>query len=79
LISRNISIPEISDAFTKNDFIKLGSEKLGMNQPELTLYLWNNYQPSKIWYLYSGIAVLAVILLWAYNRFIVRGNQISAT
>jgi proton-dependent oligopeptide transporter, POT family len=79
LISRNISIPEISDAFTKNDFIKFGSEKLGMNQPELTLYLWNNYQPSKIWYLYSGIAVLAVILLWAYNRFIVRGNQISAT
>jgi len=79
LTSKGISIPDISETFTKNDLVKLAGEKLGLNNSELTLYLWNHYQPSKIWYLYSGVAMLAVILLWLYNRFIVKGNQITAT
>jgi hypothetical protein len=79
LTSKGISIPEISETFTKKDLVKFAGEKLGLENSELTLYLWNHYQPSKIWYLYSGVALLAVVLLWLYNRFIVKGNQITAT
>lgn len=69
---RGISIPEISDTFSKNDFIQQASIQMGMSNQELTHFLWQNYQPSSIWIIYSGVAVLAVVLLWLYNRFIIR-------
>lgn len=68
---RGISMPELSDEFSKNDYFLMASEKMGMTVRELTNYLWATYNPSDIWYIYSGVAVLAVILLWLYDRFII--------
>jgi hypothetical protein len=34
-------------------------------------FLWTNYHPSNIWYIYSGVAFSAVVLLWVYDRFII--------
>ena len=70
LAARNISLPEISEEVTKNDFIRMAAEEMGMNRNELMQFLWNNYQPSDIWIVYSGIALSAVIFLWLYNRFV---------
>lgn len=67
---RGISMPEISEEVSKNDYIALAADKMGMTVRELVNYLWMNYNPSDIWIIYSGIALLAVILLWLYNRFI---------
>ena len=67
---RGIALPEVSEEVTKNDYIALAAERMGMSVRELTDYLWVTYNPSDIWILYSGIAVLAVVLLWLYNRFI---------
>lgn len=69
---RGISLPQISDEFSKNNYIAMAAEKMGMTVGELTDYLWLTYHPSNIWLLYSGVAVLAVVLLWFYNRFIIR-------
>ncbi len=68
---RGISIPEISENFSKNEYVQMASEKLGMNGSELDSFLWANYHPSNIWILYSGVAVSAVILLWLYDRFVI--------
>ncbi|MBT3383714.1 MAG: MFS transporter [Prolixibacteraceae bacterium] len=68
---RGISLPEISGDFTKNDFVKLASEKLGMETSELNSFLWTTYHPSNIWVVYSGIAVAAVVFLWLYDRFVI--------
>ncbi len=68
--SRGIVLPEISAEVTKNDYIALAAEKMGMNTRELTDFLWASYNPSRIWMIYSGVAVSAVVLLWLYNRFI---------
>jgi len=67
---RGISIPEISERFTKNDYVKMASQKLGMEGSELNNFLWTTYHPSNIWVLYAGVAVSAVVLLWLYDRFI---------
>jgi len=67
---RGLSIPEISDTFSKNDFISAAAEKMGMTTQELIQYLWVNYNPSNIWIIYSGVAVSAVVFLWIYDRFI---------
>lgn len=68
---RGIVLPEISDEFSKNDFIKLASEKMGMEGNELNHFLWTSYHPSNIWIVYAGVAVSAVLLLWLYDRFVI--------
>lgn len=70
--SRNISIPEISESFSKNDYFNEAAARMVMTKQELTNFIWTEYQPSKIWFIYSGVAVSAVVLLWLYNRFIIR-------
>ena len=72
IAKQEISIPDISGDFTKNDYVNMASEKLGMNNEELIQFLWQNYHPANIWIIYSGIAVSAVVLLWLYNRFVIK-------
>lgn len=67
---RGLSIPEISDTFSKNDFISAAADKMNMTTAELSRFLWENYNPSNIWIVYAGVAVLAVVFLWIYDRFI---------
>lgn len=71
ITKRGISIPEISEEFTKNDYVKMASQKLGMEGNELNNFLWTTYHPSNIWFLYAGVAVSAVVFLWIYDRFII--------
>lgn len=67
---RGISLPEISEEVTKNDYVAMASEKLGLHGTELTNYLWNTYHPANIWIIYAGVAVSAVVFLWLYNWFV---------
>ena len=64
-------MPELSDEVSKNDYFSMAAEKMGMTVRELTNFLWVTYNPSDIWYLYSGVAVSAVVLLWLYDRFVI--------
>jgi POT family proton-dependent oligopeptide transporter len=48
-----------------------------MNSRQLTDYLWNTYNPSKIWIIYSGMAVAASVLLFLYDRFILKGREVN--
>jgi proton-dependent oligopeptide transporter, POT family len=70
IAQRGLSLPEISAEVTKNDYIAMAAEKMGMSTRELTQFLWTNYHPANIWVIYAGVAVLAVIFLWIYDRFI---------
>ncbi|MCG6188152.1 MFS transporter [Maribellus maritimus] len=72
--SRGISLPEISEEVTKNDYVEMASEKLGLQGTELTNFLWNNYHPANIWMIYAGVAVGAVVFLWLYDRFVIGKN-----
>jgi dipeptide/tripeptide permease len=69
--TRGISIPEISDTFSKNDFIREAALKMNLSETQLTDLLWQNYHPSNIWVLYSGIAVSATLFLWLYDRYVI--------
>jgi dipeptide/tripeptide permease len=69
--ARGISLPEISDTFSKNDFIREAALKLNLSENQLTDLLWQNYHPSNIWILYSGIAVSATLFLWLYDRYVI--------
>jgi len=66
-------IPAISEKFTQAQYLERAQELFGMNGKELTQYLWDNYHPSNIWILFSGMAVTASVLLLLYDKFILKG------
>lgn len=72
---RGFSIPDVSDSFSKNDYWNKAMELTGMNNVELTNFIWQNYNPSKIWVVYAGIAFGAVIALFLYDRFILKSKH----
>jgi proton-dependent oligopeptide transporter, POT family len=72
VMKRGISLPPISEQVSKNDYIRMAAEEMGMSVQELIDFLWVTYQPSNIWIIYSGVAVSAVVLLWFYNRFVLK-------
>jgi dipeptide/tripeptide permease len=69
---RGLDIPEVSDGFSKNDYFTRACELSGMNPAELTNFLWVNYQPSSIWMLFTGIGLSTVVLLFLYDRLLLK-------
>lgn len=72
VVKRGLSIPDVSEAFSKNDYWNRAAELMGMSDVELTDYIWQNYNPSKIWMLYAGIAFGSVVALFLYDKFILK-------
>lgn len=48
-------------------------EKLNMTTAELNQVLYATYQPGNIWLVFAGIGLGTSILLWIYNRFVLKG------
>lgn len=59
------------EGLTQNEFFSKAQSLLNMDSSQLTRYLWDNYHPSNIWYLFAGIAVSGSLLLFLYDRFII--------
>jgi len=71
-ISRNFQLPSISEHFSQNDFLSAAAKKMGMSSEQFTQFLWDKYHPSSIWMVISGIGIGAAILLFLYDRFVVK-------
>jgi dipeptide/tripeptide permease len=74
---RGLEIHAIGEGFTQNDYTAKAGELMGMNNQQLTDFLWTSYNPSKIWILFSAIGVFTVICLFLYDKFII-GEQAKA-
>ncbi len=70
--TRGLDIPAISDSFTQNDYFSRAGELMGMNQLQLTDYLWQTHNPMKIWIVVFGIGAATVLLLWLYDKLLLK-------
>lgn len=61
-----------ASGFTQNEYLQRVADHLGFTQLQLTDYLWQTYQPMKIWYVVFGVGLLTVILLWLYDRLLLK-------
>jgi dipeptide/tripeptide permease len=75
--SRGLNIPEISESFTQNDYYKKAGELMGMDQKQLTDFLWNSYEPSNVLYIYAGIGLVTALLLFVYDKTILKSKKES--
>lgn len=71
---RGLSIPQISDTFTQNDYVHQAEKMMGMSSDQLTRFLWDTYHPEKIWILFSAIGVATIIGLFLYDKFILKSG-----
>lgn len=71
---RGFDIPALSESFTQNDFYQSSARMMNMTQSELTTYLWNTYNPGNIWMVFAGIGLSTVLLLYLYDRFILKSS-----
>jgi len=55
----------------------MAEQKMGMTSVELTNFLWDTYNPEKIWILFSGIGIATIIGLLLYDKFILKGGKSS--
>ena len=75
---RGIDMPEITQEFTKNNYFASASEKLGMTENEMTQFIWDSYNPNKIWYVIVGIGVVTILALTVYDRIVIRPKEAQA-
>ncbi|NOZ45223.1 MAG: peptide MFS transporter [Chlorobi bacterium] len=72
ILQRGLNIPEVSNTFSQNDYYTKAYELLHMNQKTLTEFLWNKYHPEHIMYLLTGIGITTAIILFLYDRIIIK-------
>ncbi len=72
---KGYAIQPISDHFTQTQYFEKAQELFGMDGHQLTRYLWDTYHPSNVWFLFTGIAVAASLLLILYDKFILKGKE----
>jgi hypothetical protein len=72
---KGLAIPRISGNFSQNQYFEKAAELFKMNQHELTQYLWEKYHPGNIWLIFTGLALMAGILLYLYDRLILKSKN----
>ena len=71
-------MPEITQELTKNDYFASASEKLGMTENEMTQFIWEAYDPNRIWYVIVAIGLTTVLALIVYDRTVIRPKEAQA-
>ena len=71
---KGFDIPQISDSFTQNQYFEKAQQLFNMNSSQLTQYLWNTYHPEKVWIMFASIGLMASIMLYLYDKFILVKN-----
>jgi hypothetical protein len=74
---KGFEIPDITGTFTQTDYVTRAQELFGMDAQQLTRFLWETYNPSKVWMLFTAIAIAASIMLFLYDRFILHGGEVN--
>ncbi len=72
LTKRNIVLPKIDENFTQNDFYTKAQEALSMDSQQLTDFLWTNYEPQNVWFVFAAIGAFTVVALFLYDTFLLK-------
>ncbi len=66
---------EIDKDLTQNAYLEAVAEADGKSVDELKTYFWETHKPSKFWYSTLASGVLAMLLLFAYDRYLLKEDR----
>lgn len=65
----------MTDGLSQNEYFAATADKMNMSNNDFTNYLWDKYNPSKIWYVILAIGLVAVVSLFLYDYFLIRRKE----
>lgn len=65
----------IANGLSNNEYFSQAAKAMGMEEQELTSFLWDKYQPSKIWLIILSIGMFAVVALFVYDKFLLKEKK----
>jgi dipeptide/tripeptide permease len=74
---RGLSIPDLSSEYSQEQYYKRAEELLGMNRNEITQFLWETYDPTKVMYIFAGIGIFTAVLLFLYDKFLLKSKKVN--
>jgi hypothetical protein len=63
---------DMSDTLTKNEYITALALKNSETELEFKNRFWEEYNPSKFWYVTLASGIFAMLLLFLYDRYILK-------
>ncbi len=76
---RSLEIPEISKSFSQENYYEKAGELMGLDQGQLTQFLYETYNPSRVWVIYTCIGLGTALALLLYDKFILKSkNDVKA-
>lgn len=75
--AKGIDISNIAIPFSKNEYFTLAEQKLSMSHWELTDFLWNNYQPNKLWYVVVAVGLVSIVSLLIYDKMVIKPMELK--
>ncbi len=69
-IERGVQIPDI----TQNELMAKACNDFSMTATELNTFLWDKYHPSNIWFIITGIGLVAAIALFFYDKYLLKSE-----
>ncbi|WP_455004889.1 MFS transporter [Capnocytophaga gingivalis] len=72
LLQRQLSLPE---GLSKKQFFEQAEQQLHMSPAELTEFLWNTYQPNKLWFLVLAMGAFTIISVYIYNKMMIKTKE----
>jgi len=82
VFSRGLSIPDIGSqvsetgkVFSQNDYFNKAAELMNLTQSQMTQMLWDKYNPSRIWIIFTAIGFVAALFLFLYDRYMLSNKN----
>lgn len=76
--TKGVDISNIAIPFSKNEYFTLAEQKLSMSHWELTDFLWNNYNPNKLWLVVVGVGLVSIVSLLIYDKMVIKPMEEKA-
>ncbi|MCG8474886.1 MAG: MFS transporter [Cytophagales bacterium] len=71
-----LNIPKVTKEFTQTDYYNEMAKQMGnITQQDLTIQLWEAYNPQQIWMIFVAIGLVTIIGLFAYDRLLLQKHE----
>lgn len=75
LVDKNLAVLSDLSSLEPAQLEQKAMQLLKLSEHELTLHLWNTYNPGKVWFVFTAIGMVTVVALFFYDRFLIKSAK----
>lgn len=75
--TKGVDVSNIAMPFSKNEYFALAEQKLSMSHWQLTEFLWDTYQPNKLWFVVVAVGLVSIVSLLIYDKMVIKPMELK--